>query len=67
MDVLPAVSGLDFVGTERCETSLTSHHGNLQCVRSLCIPFLYAFPQLEEMLQNENKVLITFLGRDFRF
>lgn len=66
MNFLSAVSGLDFVGTERSETSLTSHHGNLQCVRSSCIPFLYAFPQLEEMLQNENKVLFTFLCKDFR-
>jgi len=67
MNFLSAVSGLDFAGTERSETSLTSHHGNLQCVRSSCICFLYAFPQLEEMLQNENKVLITYLCRDFRF
>jgi hypothetical protein len=28
---------------------------------------LYAFSQLEEMLQNENKVLFTFLCTDFRF
>ena len=67
MNFLSAVSGLDFIWIERSETSLTSHHGNLPCVRSSYVPFLYALPQLEEMFKNENKILFTLLCKDFRF